>query len=118
MRPTFHHLLELARLSANFELERIPAIGKTPKSTLDPKIGETCVVHPQVVSFVESQYWSCYEYWCPAALQQGLDELERAQGNSKVSLQSSSRIFLHALHELEGTTPQELATRFKAAWVQ
>jgi hypothetical protein len=38
MRPTFHHLLELARLSANFELERIPAIGKTPKSTLDPKI--------------------------------------------------------------------------------
>jgi hypothetical protein len=28
MRPTFYALLELSRLSANFDLERIPAIGR------------------------------------------------------------------------------------------
>jgi acetyl-CoA carboxylase/biotin carboxylase 1 len=48
------------------------------------------------------------------ALQQGLDELERAQANSKVTRQSSSRIFLHSLHEIEGIQPRELATRFKS----
>ena len=43
---------------------------------------------------------------------QGLDELERAQGNSKVSLQSSSRIFIHSLPVVEGSTPEEIAAEF------
>jgi hypothetical protein len=83
MRPTFHHLLELAR-SANFELEYSGNWQERPSLRWIRKSRDLCVVHLQVV-FVRgiSQYWSCYEYWCPAALQQGLDELERAQGNSK-----------------------------------
>ena len=28
MRPTFHHLLELGRVSENYSLERLPAVGK------------------------------------------------------------------------------------------
>jgi acetyl-CoA carboxylase/biotin carboxylase 1 len=47
------------------------------------------------------------------ALVAGLDELERAQSNLKVSLQSSSRIFLHSLYELEDTSPREIAVRFQ-----
>ena len=43
---------------------------------------------------------------------QGLDELERAQSNSKVNSQSSSRIFLHSMPELEGTTPEEMSQKF------
>lgn len=47
------------------------------------------------------------------ALQQGCDELERAVANSKVNVQSSSRIFLHSLYELTNITPEELASTFK-----
>jgi acetyl-CoA carboxylase/biotin carboxylase 1 len=117
MRPTFHHLLELGRLSKNFELERIPAIGKnaqvyigTEKSERPIRGGPPQVVFARGISFSVGLVTTL---GAQRALQQGLDELERAQGNSKVSLQSSSRIFLHSLHELEGTTPFELATRFK-----
>jgi acetyl-CoA carboxylase/biotin carboxylase 1 len=118
MRPTFHHLLELARLSANFELERIPAIGKNAQVYVGSEKSTRPLrgAPPQVV-FVRGISHSIglvTNTGAQRALQQGLDELERAQGNSKVNLQSSSRIFLHALHEIEGTTPQELATRFKA----
>ena len=46
------------------------------------------------------------------ALLQGLDELERAQSDSRVSETSSSRIFLHSLPELD-TTPEEIVENFK-----
>jgi len=46
------------------------------------------------------------------ALLQGLDELERAQSDSRVSDTSSSRIFLHSLPELD-TTPEEIVENFK-----
>ena len=46
------------------------------------------------------------------ALMQGLDELERAQSNSKVTPQSSSRIYLHSLPEIEGSSPAEVAAEF------
>jgi acetyl-CoA carboxylase/biotin carboxylase 1 len=118
MRPTFHDLLELKRLSANFDLERIPAIGKNAQVYVGSEKSERPVRGgpPQVV-FVRGISHSLglvANAGAQRALQQGLDELERAQANSKVNVQSSSRIFLHSLHELEGTTPQELATRFKS----
>lgn len=47
------------------------------------------------------------------ALQQGLDELERAQADAKVKPQSSSRVYLHCLQEIEDMTAEELAARFK-----
>jgi acetyl-CoA carboxylase/biotin carboxylase 1 len=118
MRPTFHHLLELARLTSNFDAERIPAIGKNAQVYIGTEKSERPVRGgpPQVV-FVRAISHSSglvTDVGALRALQQGLDELERAQSNSKVNLQSSSRIFLHSLHELEGTTPQEVSARFKA----
>jgi acetyl-CoA carboxylase / biotin carboxylase 1 len=116
MRPTFHHILELSRLSDNFNLERIPAIGRnvqvyvgSEKSAKPVRGGSPQVVFvrgishaPGLISLTGSR----------RALLQGLDELERAQANSKVNTQSSSRIFLHSLAELEGTTPEEVAAGF------
>jgi acetyl-CoA carboxylase/biotin carboxylase 1 len=117
MRPTFHHLLELSRLTENFELERIPAIGRnaqvyigTEKSERPARGGSPQVVFVRAISHSSGLVT---DVGSRKALVQGLDELERAQGNSKVDTQSSSRIFLHSLHELEGTTPKELASRFK-----
>ena len=118
MRPTFHHLLELGRLAKNFELERIPAIGRNAQIYIGSEKSDRPVRGgaPQVV-FVRGISHSSglvTDVGAMRALQQGLDELERAQSNSKVNLQSSSRIFLHSLHEIEGTTPLELASRFKS----
>lgn len=118
MRPTFHHLLELSRLTDNFEVERIPAIGKNTQIYLGSEKSDRPVRGgpPQVV-FVRAISHSAglvTDDGALRSLQQGLDELERAQSNSKVNMQSSSRIYLHSLAELEGTTPQELATRFKS----
>jgi acetyl-CoA carboxylase/biotin carboxylase 1 len=117
MRPTFHHLLELSRLRENFELERIPAVGKNAQVYLGveksarPSRGN----NPQVV-FLRAISHSPGIVTSSGArkfLQQGLDELERAQSNSKVNTQSSSRIFLHSLRELEDITPAELASMFQ-----
>ena len=46
------------------------------------------------------------------ALMQGLDELERAKSNSKVTTQSSSRIYIYSIPEVEGSTPQEISNEF------
>lgn len=117
MRPTFYALLELSRLSANFDLERIPAVGRNTQiyvgseRTERPSRGGP----PQVV-FVRAISHSpglVSDAGARKFLTQGLDELERAQSNSRVSLQSSSRIFLHSLHPVEGITAVELADQFK-----
>jgi len=113
MRPTFHHLLELGRLGENYNLERIPAVGrnvqiyvgteKTAKRNAAQVVFVRGVTHtPGLVTFSGAR----------RALLQGLDELERAQSNSKVTLQSSSRIYLHSLPELTGATPEEIANNF------
>jgi acetyl-CoA carboxylase / biotin carboxylase 1 len=117
MRPTFHHLLELGRLSDNFELERLSAIGRNAqvyigneKSDRPARGGTQQVLFVRGISHTPGLITDA---GAMHALQQGLDELERAQSNSKVTRQSSSRIFLHSLYELEGTTPMELASRFR-----
>mmetsp|Transcript_33963 Transcript_33963/g.74702 ORF Transcript_33963/g.74702 Transcript_33963/m.74702 type:complete len:2077 (-) Transcript_33963:133-6363(-) len=117
MRPTFHHLLELGRLDQNFVLERLPAVGRnvqvyigSEKSSKPMRTGPPQVlfvrgisVSPGLVSMAGAE----------RALVQGLDELERAQANSKVNTQASSRIFLHSLPELEGTA-EEVADKFSS----
>jgi acetyl-CoA carboxylase / biotin carboxylase 1 len=117
MRPTFYHLLELGRVSANFDLERIPAIGRnaqiyvgSEKSERPTRGAGTQVVFLRTISHSTGLINSA---GARKALTQGLDELERAQANPKVTLQSSSRIFLHSLVELKGVTPKELAVQFK-----
>jgi len=117
MRPTFAYILELARVAKNFNIERIPAIGRsvqvyvgTEKVAQPRRGGPPQVVFVRGISHTPGLITEKGAYRFLVA---GLDELERAQSNSKVNLQSSSRIFLHSLYELEGTTPIEMATRFK-----
>jgi acetyl-CoA carboxylase/biotin carboxylase 1 len=116
MRPTFHHLLELSRLRDNFSMERIPAIGKNAQIYLGvEKSAKPARGGPQQVVFLRAISHSPGMVTATGArkfLQQGLDELERAQSNSKVSLQSSSRIYLHSLRELEDTNPKDVAAQF------
>jgi len=116
MRPTFHHLLELSRLDANFELERLPAVQRnvqvyigTEKTKMSVRGGPPQVVFvrgishaPGLISFAGSR----------RALVQGLDELERAQTNPKVNNQASSRIFLHSLPEIVDMSAEEVASEF------
>jgi len=116
MRPTFHHLLELSRLDANFNLERLPAVQRnaqvylgTEKSNKPVRGGAPQVVlvrgishAPGLISLSGSR----------RALIQGLDELERSQANPKVNAQASSRIFLHSLPEIEDATAEEVAAKF------
>jgi acetyl-CoA carboxylase/biotin carboxylase 1 len=117
MRPTFHHLLELSRLRDNFNLERIPAVGKNAQVYLGTeKAARPGRGGPQQVVFLRAISHSPGIVSSSGArkfLQQGLDELERAQANSKVSLQSSSRIFLHSLQELEDISPEQVAKDFQ-----
>jgi acetyl-CoA carboxylase / biotin carboxylase 1 len=117
MRPTFHYLLELGRLSKNFELERLSSISRNAQVYVGTEKSDRPIrgAPPQVV-FVRAVSHSgslVTNKGATFALQQGLDELERAQANSKVSLQSSSRIFLHSIPELEGTPAKEIAARHK-----
>lgn len=116
MRPTFHYLLELNRLNANFEMERLDSAAKnaqvyigTERSAKPARGGPNQVIFargishsPGLVSMAGAR----------RALVQGLDELERAQANSKVNPSSSSRIFLHSLPELKGTSAEEIASEF------
>lgn len=117
MRPSFHHLLELGRLSANFKLDRIPAIGKNAQIYIGvEKSDRPSRGAPQQVVFVRAISHSAgivTTKGAGIALQQGLDELERAQSNAKVNLQSSSRIFLHSLAEIEGASLKEISATFK-----
>ncbi len=117
MRPTFHHLLELGRLDENFELERLPSFQRNAQIYVGTERSNKPVrgAAPQVVFLRGISHTPGLDTTSGArrALIQGLDELERAQSNSKVSGQSSSRIFLHSMPELEGTTPQELAVKFE-----
>lgn len=117
MRPTFPYILELARLAENFELDRIPAIGRSvqvyvgsEKSATPKRGGPPQVVFVRGISHTPGLISGAGSY---RALVGGLDELERAQSNLKVNVQSSSRIFLHSLHELEDTTPSEVSLLFK-----
>lgn len=118
MRPTFHHLLELSRLRGNYDLERIPAVGKNAQVYLGvEKLKKPVRGGPQQVIFLRAISHSpgmVTESGASKFLQQGLDELERAQGNSKVNLQSSSRIYLHSLREIEDTSPKEVAKAFQS----
>jgi acetyl-CoA carboxylase/biotin carboxylase 1 len=117
MRPTFPYILELARLSGNFDLERLPAIGRNVQVYVGSEKGEkTRRGSPPQVVFVRGISHTAgliTDAGARRALVAGLDELERAQSNTKVNLQSSSRIFLHSLYELENVSPSEIASRFK-----
>lgn len=113
MRPTFHHLLELNRLTDNFDLERFDAVGRNTQVYVGTESTTRRGPPPQVL-FVRGISHSAgiiTEAGSRRALQAGMDELERLQSNSKVRLNSSSRIFLHSLQELS-VTPKEVSESF------
>jgi acetyl-CoA carboxylase/biotin carboxylase 1 len=118
MRPTSHHILELERLDANFELEHLHSIGRelvqvflgTEKTDKPARGGPPQVVFVRGVS---SSPGIITLEGAERALLLGLDELERAQANSKVSGKSSSKIFLHSLPPLKDADPLKLAADFK-----
>jgi acetyl-CoA carboxylase / biotin carboxylase 1 len=116
MRPTFHHLLELARLTSNHALVRMNAVGKNAQVYLGTEQTTRPIRGPPPqVLFVRALSHSvdvASSEGARRALLQGLDELERAQSDSRVSETSSSRIFLHSLPELD-TTPEEIVENFK-----
>ncbi len=118
MRPTFHHLLELSRLDDNFDLERLPSVQRnaqvyvgTEKTNKPVRGGPPQVVFVRGVSHAPGLVSVS---GARRALVQGLDELERTQSNSKVNTQSSSRIFLHSMPEIEGSSPSEIAEKFES----
>ena len=117
MRPTFHHLLELGRLQDNFDLDRIPAIGKNAQVYIGvEKTAKPVRGGPPQVLFLRAISNSAGIVTTIGArkmLQQGLDELERSQSNPNVNSQSSSRIFLHSLRELEGVSPDQVGENFR-----
>jgi acetyl-CoA carboxylase/biotin carboxylase 1 len=114
MRPTFHHLLELGRLEGNFDLERIPAMGRNAQIYIGNEKNARRGASAQVVFLRAISHTPGLTTFSGArrALLQGLDELERAQSNSKVNPQSSSRIYLHSLPEQSDASPQEIAKEF------
>jgi acetyl-CoA carboxylase/biotin carboxylase 1 len=113
MRPTFHHLLELGRLEDNFNLERIPAMGRNAQiyvgTEKNARRNAAQVVFLRAISHTPGLTTFS---GARRALLAGLDELERAQSNSKVNPQSSSRIYLHSLPEQSDASPQEIAKEF------
>ncbi|CAB9496759.1 Acetyl-CoA carboxylase 1 [Seminavis robusta] len=118
MRPTRYQLLELEPLSNNFALEQVPAIGKNNQVYIGTEKTEKPVRGgPQQVVFVRGISHSTgmvTDMEALRALQQGLDELERARADTKVKAQSSSRIYLHSLSLVEDMSAEELAARFKS----
>lgn len=115
MRPTFHHLLELSRLSTNHDLVRLDAVGKNAQVYLGTEnSGKPVRGGPPQVVFVRALSHSsdvATSGGATRALLQGLDELERAISDSRVSETASSRIFLHSLPEIE-STPEEIAQMY------
>ena len=116
MRPTCQHMLELERLGENFELERIPAVANNVRLYLGAeKTDKPTRGGPQQVVFLRSvSKKKGLNTFAGAerSLVHGLDELERAQANSKVKAEASSRIFYHSLEEIADVTPEEAAAKF------
>jgi len=113
MRATFHLLLELGRLNDNYDLERLGSVRgntqiylgseRTARRNAPQVVFVRGITHaPGLTTFSGAR----------RTLLQGLDELERAQSDSRVTVQSSSRIFVHSLPEVEGSTPEEVAAEF------
>lgn len=117
MRPTLPYILELERVAENFDLDRLSAIGRnvqvyigTEKVTQARRGGPPQVVFVRGISH---SHGLITDAGSRRFLVAGLDELERAQSNSNVNLQSSSRIFLHSLAEIDGANLRDIASKFK-----
>ena len=119
MRPTVPQILEINRLTENHDVVRMPTVGRnsylffgTEKS--DPAVKSTRGEKPQVL-FLRSFSNSVSSYSSQGAervIIMGLDELERAILDPRVSETASSRVFLNILPDAERSV-QDCVTDFK-----
>jgi len=107
MRPTFVHLLELGRLQENFELARFKALGKLSQVYLgvERMVGR---VKPQVLFYrgVSLDQGIMSEEGMVKQMEEALDQLDRSMLDSRVTVTTSSRIYVNLLQELD-SDPQE-----------
>jgi len=114
MRPTWYNILEITRLAVNHKLERLKSLGKNAQIYLGTEISSRPVRNPAKDVFVRALSHSvdlASFTGATRSLTTGLDELENAFADPRVTNSASSRIFLHSMAEID-TTPEELAENF------
>ena len=120
MRPTMPQLLELNRLRENHELTRLPTVGRNAYLYLGKEIvpgvpGKKKVDAPQVL-FLRSISLSSDTVTLNGAdrvIAMALDEIERAQLDSRVSSTASSRVYLNILPDVEKLSVEQVAVEFQ-----
>ncbi|CAM9330367.1 unnamed protein product [Chrysoparadoxa australica] len=115
MRPSFPYIFELSRLSVNYDLERLPTVGRNNQMYLGVEQGgagkraKPQTLFLRAISHREEVYTP---EGADRALLTAMDELERAMLNPAVSPTASSRIFLHMMPELD-SDPTTLVETWK-----
>jgi len=122
MRPTFPSLLEITRLSEEYDLERIiPVIGRNSQVYLGRPKGPVAKGPKPATIFARmithtlkmvSQDDDSWEAWPENLLLAAVDEVERARLNPKVGPQPNSNIFAHFMTNLD-MDPAEVDRRFE-----
>lgn len=131
MRPSFPYLLELTRLSINYDLTRIPALGRNAQLWIGTEKADDNVAisrpRPMTVFLraISHSVDTETQGGAERLLLSAMDELERAmlhplvtgaaKAKSPYPVQyggASSRIFLHVLNEYEADT-QSVVKNFK-----
>jgi len=116
MRPTFYDLLDLGRLAKDYDLERIDALQKNAQVYIGTQRGARAGrgAPPQVLFArgISHTGGITTSGGAMRAMLGGLDELERAQSKTIVTPNSSSRIFLNYLPEIEEVSAGEMSALF------
>ena len=114
MRPTMPYLLELNRLKKNHILEKLPTVGRNSQLYLGKEISDTPVRGgPPSVLFLRSISLSKSSATMEGAerlVALGLDEIERASLDPRVSPTTSSRIYLNILSDVGDSVDQTVKT--------
>uniref|UniRef100_A0A7R9U720 Acetyl-CoA carboxylase n=1 Tax=Pinguiococcus pyrenoidosus TaxID=172671 RepID=A0A7R9U720_9STRA len=124
MRPTFPQLLELSRLSENFDLKRLDSVGRNVQMYLGvekergdaPPPGARKRPRPQAIFLRAISHSSDVlgETGAERLLLQSFDELERTLLDPNVADTVSARLFVHVLPEFTANTPLEVVQMFKS----
>jgi acetyl-CoA carboxylase/biotin carboxylase 1 len=120
LRPTMALLLELNRLLENYDLNRMPTVGRNAQTYLaveklpdgtKPRRGGP----PQVLFLrsISHQMDTVSEFGAERAILLAFDELDRARLDPRVTATTSSRMFLNVMPTLEVATPEQLAENWK-----
>jgi acetyl-CoA carboxylase/biotin carboxylase 1 len=115
MRPTFVYLLELSRLQENYAITRFPALGRNSQVYLGVEKATTGrgpkpqVLFMRSVSHDKNMVTSQGAY---QAMLGALDQLDRSMLDSRVTMTTSSRVFVNMLAELD-MSPEAALENFR-----